>query len=174
MDFGVPGIDQFEGLEYPFRTPRISGFEPRKRVETGGSQGQHYAQRYRPVEGQSQYPGRGAEDEGTEDQYRRRRAPRNRWFGTPKSGPRTPKMTHFGRSRSVPDHNTEDARMRTDGGYRKGPPREHIRYTSRMGCGPGAIRDSRIGVPWVGTHEGSNLEVQIPRIQGLGTPFWRS
>ena len=61
--------------------------------------------------------------------------------------------------------------MRTDGGYRKGPPREHIRYTSRMGCGPGAIRDSRIGVPWVGTHEGSNLEVQIPRIQGLGPHF---
>ena len=94
--------------------------------------------------------------------------------GPPKSGPRTPKMTHFGRSRSVPDRNTEDARTRTDGGYRKGPPREHIRYTSRMGCGPGAIRDTRIEVPWVGTHEGSNLEVQIPRIQGLGYPNWRS
>ena len=47
--------------------------------------------------------------------------------------------------------------MRTDGEYPKGAPREHIRYTSRMECGPGAIRDSRIGVPWVGTHEGSNL-----------------
>ena len=60
--------------------------------------------------------------------------------------------------------------MRTDGEYPKGAPREHIRYTSRMECGPGAIRDSRIGVPWVGTHEGSNLEVQIPRIQCFGTP----